>query len=271
MGHWRFQPRVLRQPVLRPPLSGLYHFGLSGPTIESWGRRGSCHASNSSSPLPRHYGHFACGVFGRMSMPHWIRAGCHQSRQVPACSPCVRIRPAWRRCAYLEGETCLTPCALTVPTEPQSVTFAKAGFVPQTIQVNTGDPPDHSFWESALRARWLPTRCKWLIFGSTASSRRPSKARTRSVSGPGRRPMTPPPRHRHYATGAQPASARSTAFATACFIALPAAADRLDGLTVTGAAGPNAQSPARARPFGGGPLTSRLRRCPGRSGLHPAQ
>jgi hypothetical protein len=47
-----------------------------------------------------------------------------------------------------QGQTCLTPCTLSVPSEPQAVTITKVGFVPQTIQVNTGQPPEHSFWES---------------------------------------------------------------------------------------------------------------------------
>jgi hypothetical protein len=47
-----------------------------------------------------------------------------------------------------QGQTCLTPCAIDVASEPQAVSVAKVGYVPQTIQITTGDPPDHSFWES---------------------------------------------------------------------------------------------------------------------------
>lgn len=44
-------------------------------------------------------------------------------------------------------QTCTTPCALTVPPESQAVAIAKAGYVPQTVQITTGPPPDHHFWE----------------------------------------------------------------------------------------------------------------------------
>ena len=47
------------------------------------------------------------------------------------------------------GQTCLTPCSIPVPAQPQSVTITKIGFVPQTVQISVGDVPDHSFWEAA--------------------------------------------------------------------------------------------------------------------------
>ena len=44
-------------------------------------------------------------------------------------------------------QTCITPCSLTVPPQDQAVAIAKDGYVPQTVQVTTGPPPDHHFWE----------------------------------------------------------------------------------------------------------------------------
>jgi hypothetical protein len=44
-------------------------------------------------------------------------------------------------------QTCVTPCTLTVPPEDQAVAIAKNGYVPQTVQVTTGPPPDHHFWQ----------------------------------------------------------------------------------------------------------------------------
>lgn len=44
-------------------------------------------------------------------------------------------------------QTCTTPCALTVPPQDQAVAITRNGYVPQTIQVTTGPPPDHSFWQ----------------------------------------------------------------------------------------------------------------------------
>jgi len=47
----------------------------------------------------------------------------------------------------IQGQTCVTPCALSVPSQEQPVTISREGFVPQTVQVTTGPLPDHSFWE----------------------------------------------------------------------------------------------------------------------------
>jgi hypothetical protein len=48
-----------------------------------------------------------------------------------------------------QGQTCLTPCGIEVPSQTQEVTITKIGFIPQTIQITAGPPPDHSFWEAA--------------------------------------------------------------------------------------------------------------------------
>lgn len=48
----------------------------------------------------------------------------------------------------IQGQTCITPCALTVPAQEQPVTISHAGYIPQTVQVTTGPQPDHSFWEN---------------------------------------------------------------------------------------------------------------------------
>jgi PEGA domain len=47
-----------------------------------------------------------------------------------------------------KGQTCFTPCALTVPSQEQSVAITKDGYVPQTVQVTSGPQPEHSFWEN---------------------------------------------------------------------------------------------------------------------------
>jgi hypothetical protein len=44
-------------------------------------------------------------------------------------------------------QTCTTPCALTVPPEDQVVAVSKDGYVPQSVQITTGPPPDHHFWQ----------------------------------------------------------------------------------------------------------------------------
>jgi hypothetical protein len=55
-----------------------------------------------------------------------------------------------------QGQTCLTPCALSIPAQSQAVTINKIGFVPQTVQITAGDPPDHSFWEGTPPPTLVP-------------------------------------------------------------------------------------------------------------------
>ena len=47
-----------------------------------------------------------------------------------------------------QGQTCKTPCELTVPSHEQPVTITKNDYVPQTVQIALGPQPDHSFWEN---------------------------------------------------------------------------------------------------------------------------
>ena len=45
-----------------------------------------------------------------------------------------------------QGQTCQTPCSLAVLSENQWVTFAKNGFLPQTVQVRVGERAEHSLF-----------------------------------------------------------------------------------------------------------------------------
>src|SRR5215472_19186330 len=47
-----------------------------------------------------------------------------------------------------KGQTCATPCELSVPSREQLVTITKNDYQPQTVQVTLGPQPDHSFWEN---------------------------------------------------------------------------------------------------------------------------
>jgi hypothetical protein len=47
-----------------------------------------------------------------------------------------------------QGETCVTPCELKVPSHEQPVTITKDDYVAQTVQVAMGPQPDHSFWQN---------------------------------------------------------------------------------------------------------------------------
>jgi hypothetical protein len=47
-----------------------------------------------------------------------------------------------------QGQTCKTPCELTVPSHEQPVNITKDNYVPQTVHLTLGPQPDHSFWEN---------------------------------------------------------------------------------------------------------------------------
>ena len=47
-----------------------------------------------------------------------------------------------------QGQTCKTPCELTVPSHEQPVIITKNNYTPQTVQIALGPQPDHSFWEN---------------------------------------------------------------------------------------------------------------------------
>ena len=47
-----------------------------------------------------------------------------------------------------KGQTCATPCELSVPSREQLVTITKNDYLPQTVQITLGPQPDHSFWEN---------------------------------------------------------------------------------------------------------------------------
>jgi hypothetical protein len=55
-----------------------------------------------------------------------------------------------------QGQTCLTPCGLSIPAQSQTVTINKIGFVPQTVQITAGEPPEHSFWEGTPPPTLVP-------------------------------------------------------------------------------------------------------------------
>jgi hypothetical protein len=98
------------------------------------------------------------GCSGGMSMPDWMTPDWMSSKSSSPSMQPLRFEsdPPGADVRTGQGQTCLTPCALGVPSEPQTVTIAKEGYVPQTIQVSVGDPPEHSFWESAQPPGLVP-------------------------------------------------------------------------------------------------------------------
>jgi hypothetical protein len=89
------------------------------------------------------------GCSGMPSMPDW--APDWMSSKPPSAEPQVmrfESDPPGADVRTAQGQTCLTPCSLSVPSESQPVTFTKIGFISQTIQVSAGEPPSHAFWEN---------------------------------------------------------------------------------------------------------------------------
>jgi hypothetical protein len=75
------------------------------------------------------------------STPGWLKqkpsSPPGQTLQFQSEPPGADVRTA-------QGQTCQTPCSLAVPSESQSVTFARNGFLLQTVQIRVGEPAEHS-------------------------------------------------------------------------------------------------------------------------------
>jgi hypothetical protein len=76
------------------------------------------------------------------SLPDWMsfKSPPPTALQFESDPPGADVRTA-------QGQTCLTPCSLTVPPENQSVSFAKNGYLPQTVQV-TVRMPEHGMFDN---------------------------------------------------------------------------------------------------------------------------
>jgi hypothetical protein len=78
------------------------------------------------------------------SLPDWMS---FKSSPPPPTALQFESDPPGADVRTAQGQTCLTPCSLTVPPENQSVSFAKNGYLPQTVQV-TVRMAEHSMFES---------------------------------------------------------------------------------------------------------------------------
>jgi hypothetical protein len=78
-------------------------------------------------------------------------AGCSSMSSIPLSEQFQPLNfesdPAGAEIRTTQGQTCITPCALTVLSQEQPVTITRDGYMPQTVQVTTGSPPDHLFWQ----------------------------------------------------------------------------------------------------------------------------
>ena len=87
------------------------------------------------------------------SMPDWMSSTPSQPQMQT-----LRFEsdPPGAEARTVQGQNCFTPCAIAVLSQSQAVTISKPGFIPQTIQVTAGPPPDHSFWESTPPPTLVP-------------------------------------------------------------------------------------------------------------------
>lgn len=125
------------------------------------------------------------------SMPDWMA-----SKPADPQTQALRFEsdPPGAEARTTQGQTCFTPCAIAVLSQSQAVTISKPQFVPQTIQVSAGEPPDHSFWESAPPPSLVPNPVQVVLQAvppPPKPMRKPkphhSVSRTRTAS------RTPPP------------------------------------------------------------------------------
>jgi len=99
------------------------------------------------------------GLAGCSAMPDWMApSGWFSSQPVGPVLASLQFdsQPPGADVHTAQGQTCLTPCALSVPAETQVVTINKIGFIPQTVQITAGDVPEHSFWEAAPAPTLVP-------------------------------------------------------------------------------------------------------------------
>jgi hypothetical protein len=125
------------------------------------------------------------------SMPDWLSSQPPgpqtQTLQFQSDPPGAEVRT-------VQGQTCFTPCAIAVLSQPQAVTISKEGFVAQTIQVSVGPVPDHSFWESAPPPVMVPNPVQVVLQAVPPPPRRFIKHKPRhSVSRTRTAARTPPP------------------------------------------------------------------------------
>lgn len=97
-------------------------------------------------------------------------------------------QPAGAEARTSTGQACQTPCALAVaPDKDFSVTFALAGYQPQTISVQPTKPDSSEGWaETTLQPN--PVEVQLALAARTPAKRAPRKPATASATKPAPRP-----------------------------------------------------------------------------------
>ena len=168
------------------------------------------------------FGHRLAGCSGAsLSMPDWM--SFHSSPPPPTAlqfesdPPGADVRTA-------QGQTCLTPCSLTVPPENQSVSFAKNGYLPQTVKV-TVRMPEHGMFDNPP-PDIQPNPVAGGAAAGPAAASDGAQAEAASDRRPGQRAATPAAQQPAWV--AIPAAAPGAALATTPLVAAAPRQDVLD-------------------------------------------
>jgi hypothetical protein len=109
-------------------------------------------------------------------------------------------QPAGAEAKTSTGQSCQTPCAIALPPDKEfAVTFALAGYQPQTIPVQITKPEGDPFAEASLQPN--PVAVELAVAPKTPAKRKPARrpAATASVAKPAvvrpaaARPVAPQP------------------------------------------------------------------------------
>lgn len=141
------------------------------------------------------------------SMPDWM-----SSKPAEPLTQTLRFEsdPPGAEARTAQGQTCFTPCAIAVASQSQPVTISKPGFVPQTIQVTAGEPPDHSFWESAPPPSLVPNPVQVVLQAVPPPPRPVAKPKPRHTAAATRTAARTPPPTRASNTFPDPPPAQTT-------------------------------------------------------------
>jgi hypothetical protein len=83
------------------------------------------------------------------------------------------------------GQTCQTPCSLVLAVEGQAVTFAKNGFLPQTVAITVDQPPpEHSFFSSKPPPTLTPNPVKALLLIAPPAPAQPAPLQAQPAPPP---------------------------------------------------------------------------------------
>src|SRR6202162_3434916 len=122
------------------------------------------------------------------SLPDWMS---FKSSPPPPTALQFESDPPGADVRTAQGQTCLTPCSLTVPPENQSVSFAKNGFLPQTVQV-TARMPEHGMFDNPP-PDIQPNPVAVVLQPAPPPHRMAPKAKSHKTAARGSAPPAPPP------------------------------------------------------------------------------